>query len=270
MAIPLSSFLSKGSGALPFLLKDVDLKGGFRVVADIAERDTVHMGARAVGMLVFVTATSEFFQWIGGVWEPWDVTSMVTVGDGLTNAEGSISVDTAYLDTLYSGVAHVHNIEGVTGLQTALDGKSNSDHEHSASSLTDVTITTAADGDLLVWDNASSSWVNSTVAAAGLAAANHDHSGVYSPVGHDHAGVYASVNHDHDADYAPISHNHAIADITNLQIALDGLAPVSHTHDWSSIQNVPKVTAMPGVTVSSVDPGPTDGADGDVWFVIPA
>lgn len=259
MAIPLSSFLSKGSGSLPFLLKDVDLKGGFRVVADIAERDTVHVGARAVGMLVFVTATSEFFQWIGGVWELWDVTSMVTVGDGLTNAEGSIAVDTAHLDTLYSGVNHVHDIAGVTGLQDALDGKSDSTHEHSAASLTDVTITTSADGDLLTWDSASSSWVNSTVAAAGLAASNHDHSGVYAP-----------VNHDHDSDYASITHNHAIADITNLQIALDGLAPVAHTHEWTSIQNVPKVTAMPGVTVSSVDPGPSDGADGDVWFVIPA
>jgi len=40
------------------------------------------------------------------------------------------------------------------------------------------------------------------------AAADHNHDGVYSPVGHDHSGVYA-----------PISHNHTASDVTDFSAA---------------------------------------------------
>jgi hypothetical protein len=50
--------------------------------------------------------------------------------------------------------------------------------------LDDVEITSLADGELL--QSASGVWINQTLAEAGIAAAGHNHTGVYSPVGHTH------------------------------------------------------------------------------------
>ena len=41
----------------------------------------------------------------------------------------------------------------------------------------------------------------------------------------------AAIDHNHDANYAAIVHNHAIADVTNLQTALDGKAAIVHDHE---------------------------------------
>lgn len=315
MAIPLSSYLSKASGSIPFLLKDVDLKGGFRVVADIAERDTIHIGAKTAGMLVYVAATGEFYQWISSAWQLWDVTSMVNAGTGLSkDGEGALQIDTAHLDTLYAAAghnhdaayapishthaisevtnlqneldgkaaaSHTHAISEVTDLQNQLDGKASTSHNHTVASLSDVNLNSISEGELLGWDATNSEWVNRTLSEAGVAPASHNHDGTYAPVSHSHAisdvtnlqnelDGKAAATHNHDADYAPISHTHAISDVTNLQNTLDGKAAASHNHDWTEIQNVPQVTAMPGVTVSTTDPASNDGVDGDIWFVIPA
>lgn len=89
------------------------------------------------------------------------------------------------------------------------EGRSNTDivdlrwlfwHRHEGSELAldigdlgDVTITDLGDGEIIV--SSSGSWVNKTLAEAGVAVAGHSHDGVYSPVGHDH-----------DSDYAPLFH----------------------------------------------------------------
>ncbi|MCB2102297.1 MAG: hypothetical protein KDE22_15580 [Rhodobacterales bacterium] len=96
---------------------------------------------------------------------------------------------------------------------------------------------------------------NVGTAAGTVAAGDHDHAGVYSPVAHDHdadyadiahghGGVYAPVGHDHDADYADIAHDHAgvysavghthddrYYTETEVDAALAGKADSGHNHD---------------------------------------
>jgi hypothetical protein len=50
------------------------------------------------------------------------------------------------------------------------------------------------------------------------AAANHLHTGVYSPTAHTHT------------QYSPTGHTHTIANVTGLQSALDGKSSTGHTH----------------------------------------
>lgn len=304
MAIPLSSYLSKASGSIPFLLKDVDLKGGFRVVADVTERDAIHIGAKTTGMLVYVYGTGEFFQWDGSAWSAWDVTGMVDAGTGLSkDGDGALQIDTAHLDSLYAaaghnhdaayaaidhghGIAdvsglqtaldgkaatdHGHDISDVSGLQTELDGKAGTSHNHTVASLSDVALNSISEGELLGWDATDSQWVNRTLTEAGVASADHNHDAQYAAIDHGHGiadvtGLQTALD-----GKSATGHGHEIADVSGLQIALDDKAAATHNHEWSEINNVPQVTSMPGVTVSTTDPGETDGADGDIWFVIPA
>tara|TARA_B100000700_G_scaffold88627_1_gene99946 strand:- start:62054 stop:62575 length:522 start_codon:yes stop_codon:yes gene_type:complete len=173
MAIPISSYLSKASAAIPFLLKDTDLRGGFRCVADATARDAIHVGAKTHGMLVFVIADATYWRWNNdtAAWDSWDVTGLVSLGAGIKrDTNSALAVDTGHLNTIYALKTHTHEISGVNNLQQTLDSK----------------------------------------------------------------------------------------------------AAVSHNHTFASLQSVPKVTAMPGVTVSTAEPGSTDGEDGDLWFVVPA
>ena len=53
-------------------------------------------------------------------------------------------------------------------------------HGHSVGSLSDVTLTAIGDNELLWYFKGS--WLNRTLAEAGIAASSHDHAGVYLPV----------------------------------------------------------------------------------------
>jgi len=62
--------------------------------------------------------------------------------------------------------SHNHIISNVDGLQTALDGKSATSHNHTLDSLSNTTITSNTSGEVLKWDG--SAWVNNTLAEAGI------------------------------------------------------------------------------------------------------
>lgn len=62
--------------------------------------------------------------------------------------------------------SHNHIIANVDGLQTALDGKSATTHNHTLDSLSNTTITSNTSGEILKWDG--SAWVNNTLAEAGI------------------------------------------------------------------------------------------------------
>lgn len=145
---------------------------------------------------------------------------------------GTDLVRKSQMDTALSGKAassHTHGISDVTSLQAALDAKAplaspaltgnptaptqtpadNStklattayaDAAAAAASVAaindigDVVIATPADNEVLAWDTATSKFINQTAAEAGLAATGH---------------------------------GHAIGDVTGLQTALDGKAPLA-------------------------------------------
>lgn len=93
------------------------------------------------------------------------------VGHGHTIA--NITNLQSTLDGKASSV-HTHTIADTTGLQTALDGKSATTHNHTLNSLSNVTITSIATGEILRWNG--TAWVNNTLAEAGVASTSHTHS----------------------------------------------------------------------------------------------
>ena len=62
--------------------------------------------------------------------------------------------------------SHNHVISNVDGLQTALDGKSATSHNHTLDSLSNTTITSVASGEILKWNG--TAWINNTLAEAGI------------------------------------------------------------------------------------------------------
>ncbi|CAB5221876.1 hypothetical protein UFOVP359_113 [uncultured Caudovirales phage] len=75
----------------------------------------------------------------------------------------------AGLQTVVSGVSdtEIGYLDGVTSaIQTQIDSKSSTSHNHTINSLSNVVITgTPTDGQALVWDTTTSKWVNETVSA---------------------------------------------------------------------------------------------------------
>jgi len=241
MAIKFASSFEKVSPGIPFLLSDKDLRGGFRVVADHAERDAIHIASKVDGMIVFSQAEAAFTVWNATAiaFEAWDVSALVTVGSGLAKNEtsGALEVDTAVTDALYTAIGHGHDVADVTGLQAALDGKTATGHGHAVADITGL---------------------QDALDAAAPATHNHALDGL------------SNVNITDIAGGELLKWNAIAGEWANATLSEIGIAPSVHAHDWSAIQNVPQVSSMPGVTVSSVDPGSSDGVDGDIWFVVPA
>lgn len=138
----------------------------------------------------------------------------------------------------YAPTAHTHTLENVTGLVTALAGKSDTNHDHNtayapishAHTIENVTgLATALSG------KADTAALNSLIEIV---------NGIDSDVTdlEDALADKANTNHTHDeyisaqtyangmSGKADVSHTHAISDISGLQSALNGKADASHTH----------------------------------------
>jgi hypothetical protein len=186
----------------------------------------------------------------------------------------------------FAAASHTHSIANVTGLQTALDGKSNTGHTHVLANITNAG--TAAGKDVpAVGVNASTTEVvmgddtrltnartpvahthvisdvtglqtaldnkidDSQISAFGLTLIDDtDAIAARSTLGLGTAATQASTA------FAAASHTHVIADITNLQTSLDGKANTSHTHSTTDITSGTLAVARGGTGVSST---PTNG-----------
>lgn len=83
MPIYASAFFIPTSASIPYILEDVYLKGGYRSVATIAERDLIKTAARKQGMLCYVREDQNIY-WLpdaviagAAAWKPFDVTKYV-------------------------------------------------------------------------------------------------------------------------------------------------------------------------------------------------
>lgn len=76
-------------------------------------------------------------------------------------------------------------------------------------------------------------------AASTIAAGDHTHTGVYSPVSHNHDAAYSAISHNHDLAYAGIIHYHD-----------DIYSPISHNHDlyYITIVTTPTTGNFPILT----------------------
>jgi hypothetical protein len=277
MPINLATNLSNSNPAgVPYLIKDTDLRAGFKVVADTTARDALHVGSRAQGMFVYSVADSTFYtldsaDTTNTGWSVLNLSGAISLGAGLTLSGSDLVIDpstmpalaisdvtglqtaidgkaatghthvisdTTGLQTALDGKsddAHTHIIDNVTGLQTALDGKSSVAHTHTIQNLSDTTITSVTNGELLMHNG--TNWLNSTLAEAGIAGASHTHA--ISDV----TGLQTAI----DGKAAAV-HTHVISDVTGLQTALDGKSSTSHVHTINGISDVTIVSA----TVSDI------------------
>lgn len=70
MPLTPTSFFLPASDAIPYLMEDKYLRGGYRSVVDNAARDAIHPAARKPGMQVYVAATGK--TWTFGQDNTWE------------------------------------------------------------------------------------------------------------------------------------------------------------------------------------------------------
>lgn len=115
------------------------------------------------------------------------------------------------------------SIADVTGLQTALDGKSDTDHSHLISDVTDLQ--TALDAKATLTHTHTISQVTNLQAMLdGKASLAHTHAIA------DVIGLQTLLD-----GKASASHSHPTSEVTGLDTALAGKADASHTHDAGDI-----------------------------------
>jgi len=190
--------------------------------------------------------------------------------------------------TTFTPSAHTHAISEVTGLQTALDGKSATSHAHAISDLNGMTEAgagfayTGTFGNIEIGPkNASychiytdrpSFYTNKEVYVLG----NKTFHDGYHPnadtlttartisLGGDVTGSASfngSANVTITATIADDSHNHVISNVDGLQTALDGKAASSHTHTTAQVTGLDTALAGKATTAqgtladSAVQPG---------------
>ncbi len=62
MAVNVSSFLLPRNGAKWFVLEDIYLRGGFRIVANLEERNTIHASSKKARMVVITADDGKVWQ----------------------------------------------------------------------------------------------------------------------------------------------------------------------------------------------------------------
>ena len=152
-----------------------------------------------------------------------DITNLQTTLDGKAASSHNH-------DTVYSKLGHGHAIADVSGLQTALDGKAASSHTHTKSQITDFPASIKNPTSIVIKLN------NGTTEGTNMF--TYDGSAAKS-INITASGIGAAAS----------SHGHAIADVTNLQTTLDGKAASSHTHTIANITNLQ--TTLDGKAASS-------------------
>ena len=176
----------------------------------------------------------------------------VTSGSNPTTLEGYGITDAA-------PKTHSHGISDITNLQTTLDGKASTSHNHdsvyaakshSHGAMTGATasaagaagfVPTPAKGDQNKVLSGAGTWVAQTAAythpTSGVTAGTY-RSVTVNAQGHVTAGSNPTTLSGYGiTDAAAKSHTHTIANVTNLQTTLDDKAAKSHTHTISDISD---------------------------------
>lgn len=153
-------------------------------------------------------------------------THPATMITGLSDVATSGSYDDlSDKPTSMTPTAHTHAQSEITGLETALSGKSNTNHTHTAASTSVAGFMSAADKTKLngIATNANAYTHPSTHAASMITGlADIATSGSYNDLS------------DTPTSMTPKAHTHAQSDITGLATALSGKSDTSHTHSTAT------------------------------------
>jgi hypothetical protein len=159
-----------------------------------------------------------------------DVTGLQEALDLKFNAADSLPL--AQVIGLVSALAgkaslvHVHAVSDVTGLQALLDGKAAVSHTHTASQITDFNVAVNTEVASLLQAGANIQLQYNAGSGQLVIAAVHNH-----PIS-EVTGLQSALD-----GKAPLVHVHGISEITGLQTALDGKSNVGHTHVYSDVTN---------------------------------
>lgn len=171
-AVPLTTDLEIGEVALNLADRKLYTKNNSNTVIPIG---SAYVGgtaptAPAEGDLWYDSTNDLLNAYNGTAWAAAGYTSLTQFGVNASAAELNI-LDGATLTT-----TELNYVDGVTSaIQTQLDGKSSTSHNHTIDSLSNVVVTSNSDNEVLAWDSATSKWINQTAAEAGLATAAHNH-----------------------------------------------------------------------------------------------
>lgn len=103
-----TSFFVPPSSSVPFLLEDIYVRGGFRVVSTLADRDEIHNFSRKEGMWVVVQEDNTIYELAGGTananWRPVEMNKYALPSRNTLSVEpGPVQPD-SYIDvTLPAG-----------------------------------------------------------------------------------------------------------------------------------------------------------------------
>lgn len=171
---------------------DTEVSNNTDVAANTAARHT-HSNSTVLNAITasFTTADETKLDGIEAGAEVNEV-SATDLSDGLaTKSDTTHLHDDRYyteteVDTIISGLtpaSHTHLEADITDLgdyatstelTTGLSGKSDTSHNHAVGGLSDVTLTSVADGEVLTYDSATSEWVNSAPSGGGGGPALYD------------------------------------------------------------------------------------------------
>lgn len=118
-------------------------------------------------------ASGEILKWNGSAWINNTLSEAGIAASSHTHSLSAITDVTAtaaevnVLDGITASTTELNYTDGVTSnIQTQLNGKSSTSHNHTLDSLSNVTITSNSSGEILKWNG--TAWVNNTLAEAGI------------------------------------------------------------------------------------------------------
>jgi len=108
MPLIFTSFVVPSSSAIPFLMEDIYLRGGYRCVATTAARDAIPVSARKAGMLVYCQDTGLTFTVNVGALTTWVPVITTPVRNSITYTAASAIAANGTLDfTIDTGLTSI-------------------------------------------------------------------------------------------------------------------------------------------------------------------
>lgn len=156
----------------------------------------------------------------------WDGSQWVELGSVVEHKWESITGK----PSTFTPSAHTHSQSDVTGLASALAGKSDTGHAHDDRYYTESEVDTKLGGKSDTSHTHDSRYYTESEVDTKLAGkANSSHTHAIA----DTTGLQAALD-----GKSPTGHTHTVADTTGLQSALDGKAAASHTHSQAQVEGL--------------------------------